>query len=98
MRAWRTAGRWTSRLEVLSRREFSLSSRVQKGQSIAEILRSSKNKDNLSVNGSVKSVRKQKRVAFAALGDGTTTQSLQAVLKPEDAAKYVGKTNSIAID
>ena len=38
--------------------------------------------------GWVRSVRKQKRIAFAAVGDGSTISSLQAVLKPEDAAKY----------
>jgi len=36
----------------------------------------------------VRSVRKQKRVAFAAIGDGSTTGSLQAVLKPEQAIGY----------
>ena len=97
MRAWRLAGRWTSQLEVLSRRTFTLSTSVQKDQGIADILRHGKNEDNLSVNGWVKSIRKQKRIAFAAVGDGSTTQSLQAVLKPEDAAKYVCETNCIAI-
>ena len=97
MRAWRLAGRWTSQLEALSRRKFTLSSSIQKDQGIADILRHGKNEDNLSVNGWVKSIRKQKRIAFAAVGDGSTTQSLQAVLKPEDAAKYVCETNCIAI-
>ena len=87
MRAWRPAKRWTSQLDALSRRAFTLSSRVRKDKGIADLLRYGENADNLSVYGWVKSVRKQKRIAFAAVGDGTTTQSLQAVLKPEDAAK-----------
>lgn len=40
------------------------------------------------VNGFVRSIRKQKRVAFAAIGDGTTLEPLQAVLKPEQATGY----------
>lgn len=39
----------------------------------------------VTVNGYVRSIRKQKRVAFAAIGDGSTIESLQAVLKPEQA-------------
>lgn len=78
---------------MLSRRGFTVSSRVQKDQSIVDILRSGKDEESLSVNGWVRSVRKQKRIAFAAIGDGSTTGSLQAVLKPEDAAKYVNLTN-----
>ncbi|KAF2667200.1 mitochondrial carrier [Microthyrium microscopicum] len=37
----------------------------------------------LTVQGLVRSVRKQKKVAFLALGDGTTYLPLQAVLSPE---------------
>jgi hypothetical protein len=39
-------------------------------------------------------VRKQKRIAFAAVGDGSTINSLQAVLKPEDATKYQDVVNA----
>jgi asparaginyl-tRNA synthetase len=35
------------------------------------------------LNGYVRTVRKQKRVAFAAIGDGSTLQTVQAVLSPE---------------
>ncbi|KAI9791519.1 MAG: Asparaginyl-tRNA synthetase [Peltula sp. TS41687] len=41
----------------------------------------------LTVNGYVRSVRRQKRVAFAVLGDGSTTEPLQVVLTPEQAEK-----------
>lgn len=38
---------------------------------------------SLKLNGYVRTVRKQKRVAFAAIGDGSTLQTVQAVLSPE---------------
>jgi asparaginyl-tRNA synthetase len=38
---------------------------------------------NAEVHGWVRSVRKQKKIAFVALGDGSTLESLQAVLKPD---------------
>ncbi|KAF2685750.1 asparaginyl-tRNA synthetase [Lentithecium fluviatile CBS 122367] len=41
--------------------------------------------ETLTVNGFVRSVRKQKRVAFAAIGDGSSLQTVQAVLTPEQA-------------
>ncbi|KAF1956646.1 mitochondrial carrier [Byssothecium circinans] len=41
--------------------------------------------ETLTLNGYVRSVRKQKRVAFAALGDGSSLQTVQAVLTPEQA-------------
>ncbi|KAF1830562.1 mitochondrial carrier [Decorospora gaudefroyi] len=39
--------------------------------------------ETLRINGYVRTVRKQKRVAFAALGDGSTLQTVQAVLAPQ---------------
>lgn len=45
--------------------------------------------DPVTVTGFVRSIRKQKRIAFAAIGDGTSSEPLQAVLRPEQAAKYV---------
>ncbi|KAF2001122.1 asparaginyl-tRNA synthetase [Amniculicola lignicola CBS 123094] len=39
----------------------------------------------LTVTGFVRTVRKQKRIAFAAIGDGSTLQTVQAVLTPEQA-------------
>jgi hypothetical protein len=41
--------------------------------------------DTIRVNGFVRSVRKQKKFAFAAIGDGSTLKPLQAVLTPEQA-------------
>ncbi|KAI9673761.1 MAG: asparaginyl-tRNA synthetase [Trizodia sp. TS-e1964] len=55
--------------------------------SIAKVLSSSEAFENadLNLNCFIRSVRKQKRVAFAAVGDGSTIQSLQAILTPEQA-------------
>ncbi|KAF2466822.1 mitochondrial carrier [Lindgomyces ingoldianus] len=39
----------------------------------------------LTINGFVRTLRRQKRVAFAAIGDGSTMQAVQAVLSPEQA-------------
>ncbi|KAF2267685.1 asparaginyl-tRNA synthetase [Lojkania enalia] len=41
--------------------------------------------ETLTVNGYVRTVRKQKRIAFAALGDGSSLQPVQVVLTPEQA-------------
>jgi hypothetical protein len=43
----------------------------------------------LSVTGHIKSVRKQKRVSFAAVNDGSCPEGLQAVLSPDDAHAFV---------
>ncbi|KAL6149609.1 asparaginyl-tRNA synthetase [Exserohilum turcicum] len=55
---------------------------------IAELLRPSPQPSfphggTLTVNGYVRTVRKQKRIAFAAIGDGSTLQTVQAVLPPQ---------------
>lgn len=43
----------------------------------------------MTLNGFVRTVRKQKRVAFAAIGDGTSVEAVQTVLTPEQAKEYV---------
>jgi hypothetical protein len=45
----------------------------------------------LTLNGFVRSVRKQKRVAFAAIGDGSSLKTVQAVLTPEQADGSVSR-------
>jgi asparaginyl-tRNA synthetase len=37
----------------------------------------------LTIHGYIRSVRKQKRIAFAAIGDGSTLHTVQAVLAPQ---------------
>jgi len=51
--------------------------------------------ETLTLNGYVRTVRKQKRVAFAALGDGSTLQTVQAVLPPQLAEGSVGRSQTI---
>jgi hypothetical protein len=43
----------------------------------------------ITVNGFIRTVRKQKRIAFAAVGDGSSVDSLQVVLRPEQADRSV---------
>ena len=45
--------------------------------------------NDINVSGWIKSIRQQKRVAFAELTDGSTSDSLQVVLDPQDAASFV---------
>jgi len=95
MRAWRTAPCGTRSLRPphskaqTPERPFSCS-RVRlsagRAKSVADLLRKDEAVDHVAVDGWVRSVRKQKRIAFAALGDGSTVESLQAVLGPDDAA------------
>lgn len=46
----------------------------------------------VTVVGSVRTVRNQKHLTFVELGDGSTVQSLQAVLEPSQAKGYVLST------
>lgn len=61
----------------------------------AQILQSTKQNacaledKEIRVNGFIRSVRKQKRLAFAEISDGSSVESLQAVLKAAHAAEYV---------
>lgn len=52
-------------------------------------LRGPSESETLTVHGYVRSVRKQKRVAFAVIGDGSTLQTVQAVLSPQLAEQLV---------
>lgn len=48
----------------------------------------------VQLNGFIRSVRKQKRVAFAQISDGSTVEPVQAFLKPAQAAEYVESPSS----
>jgi len=67
-------------------------------RSIAQLLQStSANTDiacEISLNGFVQSVRKQKRVGFAAVADGSSLQSVQVVMNPTQAEKFVDASSS----
>ena len=100
MRAWRPASCGTRILRATPRRPLSYSRarqqeanlQGQKSRSITELLERGSAAENVHVDGWVRSVRKQKRIAFAAIGDGSSLDSVQVVLKPEDAAEYVSST------
>lgn len=59
----------------------------------AQILQSAKTgpckfeDQEVKVNGFIRSVRKQKRFAFAEISDGSTVEPMQAILKPDQAAE-----------
>lgn len=44
---------------------------------------------SITVNGFVRTIRKQKTKSFAAIGDGTSLEPFQAILQPSQAEKYV---------
>ncbi len=87
MRAWRIASRSRLHGRLVNSPAFSGSSVYETGRDVADILHNGKDGETVSATGWVRSVRKQKRVAFAAISDGSTVDSLQAVMSPEDAAK-----------
>ena len=83
MRAWRSV-RGNAQFLRRSGRDISSATHGSlRGSSIATILSRDEPIENAEVKGWIRSVRKQKKIAFAALGDGSTLDSLQAVLKPE---------------
>jgi len=72
-------------VQLLNQSRRNASSNASKGGGVAAILGRDEPIEDAQVNGWVRSVRKQKKIAFAALGDGSTLDSLQAVMKPEQA-------------
>ncbi len=62
-------------------------------RTIAQVLETSPTSDSelpsiISVAATVRTVRKQKKISFAAIGDGSTIQPLQMVLEPVQAQGY----------
>ncbi|KAK0940697.1 asparaginyl-tRNA synthetase [Friedmanniomyces endolithicus] len=68
-------------------RPFSISPATHERVHVARLLSQQTEVDGVDVYGWVRSLRRQKKVAFVAVGDGSTLESVQAVLKPEDAAQ-----------
>ena len=68
--------------KLLSRRGLS-----QLGGTIRQVLASKSNDETIHVHGWVKSVRLQKRIAFAMIHDGTTPKGLQAIFRNPTQAK-----------
>ncbi|WPG98035.1 asparaginyl-tRNA synthetase [Acrodontium crateriforme] len=69
------------------RRSFASSRAPLQRITVSDLLHQNAAAESVTVHGWVRSVRKQKRIAFAALGDGSSLESLQAVLKPEQVAE-----------
>ncbi|CAG8034418.1 unnamed protein product [Penicillium olsonii] len=82
---------WRSLASVnrLGHRPYSSKASVSR---CAQILQASKTgpcqfeDQEVKINGFIRSVRKQKRFAFAEISDGSTVEPLQAILKPAQAA------------
>jgi asparaginyl-tRNA synthetase len=86
MKTWRGLSHHTLRTGASSR----WLSTIQKPANIASLLKSSADSTNdsstdIEINGYVRTIRKQKRIAFAAVGDGSSLQAVQAVLTPDQA-------------
>lgn len=85
----RGVGASTGVIEMLFRRFASITSRRLQ-PTIRQLLTQDPDPQTaLFVTGYIKSVRKQKRVAFAAVNDGSCPEGLQAVLNPDDAHAFV---------
>ncbi len=85
MRAWRTLSRSSLRRDALRR----FTSTPHRQRSTLRILDDAKVDESISAKGWVKHIRKQKTVAFVHLNDGSSATHLQAVLKPEQAVRYL---------
>jgi len=86
MKTWRGLDRRMLRPNASCR----WSSTIQKPANIASLLQSSAETteeptSEIEINGYVRTIRKQKRIAFAAVGDGSSLQPVQAVLTPDQA-------------
>ena len=76
------------RLQFLFKRGFSKSARSELDiASVVALARSDTIREGrkVVVKGSVRTIRNQKRIAFAKIGDGSTTEELQAILDPSQA-------------
>ncbi|KAI5204119.1 asparaginyl-tRNA synthetase [Aureobasidium subglaciale] len=86
MKTWRVLRQRTLRTNASIR----WLSTVRKPANIASLLKTSaenteESSPEVEVNGYVRTIRKQKRIAFAAVGDGSSLQPVQAVLTPDQA-------------
>ena len=73
---------------------ISTRSLTQLGRTIRQVLASKSVEEKIHVHGWVKSVRFQKRVAFAMIHDGTTPKCLQAVFRNPTDAKVLVRSSS----
>ena len=90
MQTWRrclTTSAWTLSHQRSSPMRFRCSQILEAFKMSGELSRLQDDCE-IQVRGFVRSVRKQKRCAFAEISDGSTIQSLQAVLTPDQASRY----------
>lgn len=73
--------RRTRSVRGMYRRFISSLNYARLGRTIRQVLASEPIQESIQVHGWVKSVRLQKRVAFAMVHDGTTSKSLQVVFQ-----------------
>jgi hypothetical protein len=90
MKTWRGISHQTLQTTKFTR----LASTRHKPTSIASLLKSAaestaSESPEIEVKGYVRTIRKQKRIAFAAIEDGSSLQPVQAVLTPDQALPYV---------
>jgi asparaginyl-tRNA synthetase len=90
MKTWRGISRHTLQTTRFTR----LASTQHKPANIATLLKSAaestqSGSPEIQVKGYVRTIRKQKRIAFAAIEDGSSLQPIQAVLTPDQAQSYV---------
>ncbi|KAL8639225.1 MAG: hypothetical protein Q9228_003716 [Teloschistes exilis] len=79
--------RWSTETRVTQRRKRSTTNLRLPNISSALALRTHHDQQNTAIEvvGSVRTVRKQKSLAFLSIGDGSTVEVLQAVLHPDQA-------------
>lgn len=75
-------------LRRATRRSLHACGRGHGPASVAALLGAEAQSDDVIVEGYVRSIRNQKTRSFAAIGDGSTVDSLQALLSPEQAQGY----------
>lgn len=54
---------------------------------VARLLSFTKERPDVVINGSIRSIRKQKTRCFAAIDDGSSIDTLQALMTPEQAER-----------
>ncbi len=77
-----------------SLRQYATIGSETRAQSIASILAlpttdANQRPRTIEVTGHVRTIRNQKRRSFLEIGDGSTIKSIQALLEPAQAVKYV---------
>ncbi|KAI4100518.1 MAG: hypothetical protein L6R37_005433 [Teloschistes peruensis] len=91
--------RWSTETRVAQRRKRSTTNLRLPNISSALALRIHHDQQNTAIEvvGSVRTVRKQKSLAFLSIGDGSTVDVLQAVLHPDQAQGYREKRAKIPV-